>query len=308
MACKMIGTRLRDFAFVVLTLAALGGCGEGYRLEPAILNINGITDASKGQLLTVVSRFLKQDGFEDLGRDDATISLMQRGPMREHAKAQLIAPLIAWLNRERTFLNRTSHLRIVWADYSNGELPTGALSLRYTPSATNFIEISIYEERPGGFSPNGQQFYGRFLSALREQYGTSVLVVKQPPPTDAAEYWRITVVNTITTVVWASIALCIPLLLTGSLSVYLLRRLPFSDVARRIIFALVNTWLVAPLPFQAAWIAVILAPNLFAFPWTNLDYYHRVATYAAVSFPCTLVVCAAVSLLLFKEPPKGEGR
>jgi hypothetical protein len=295
-----MGTWLRHFAFVVFTLAALGGCGEGYRVEPAILNVIGITDESKDQLLTVVSRFLKQEGFEDLGRDSAMISLIKQGPMPEKAG------LLAKLNRERTFLNEASHLRIVWADYSNGELPTGAWSLRYTPSSSRFIETSIIEERPGGFSPNGQHFYGRFLSNLREQYGTSVLVVKEPPPTDEAEYRRVTVVNTIAIIVWCSIALLVPLLLTGSLSVHFLRKLPFSNMTRRIIFVLVNSWLVAPLPFPAAWIMVIPAPNLFAFPWTNLDYYHRVAPYAAVSFPCTLVVCAAVSLFLFKRPSEGE--
>ena len=62
------------WAAVVLTLAALGGCGEGYVVKPAILNVTGITGESKVELLTVVSGFFKKEGFEDLGRYDAMIS------------------------------------------------------------------------------------------------------------------------------------------------------------------------------------------------------------------------------------------
>lgn len=75
---------------------------------------------------------------------------------------------------------------------------------------------------------------------------------------------------------------------------------------KRLIFAVVNAWLVAPLPFPAAFILVIPLPNLFAFPWTSTDYYSRVASFAAVSFPLTLLLCAVVSLFLFRAKVEAE--
>ena len=90
------------------------------------------------------------------------------------------------------------------------------------------------------------------------------------------------------------------LLFTGLLSVYLLNRLKTSTMARRLTFVLVNTWLVAPLPFPGGYIFVFPGPNLIAFPWTDWDFYSKVASYARVSFLCALVLCALISLLLFR--------
>ena len=84
-----------------------------------------------------------------------------------------------------------------------------------------------------------------------------------------------------------------------SVSRYGLRKLKISANLKRLIFSVVNTWLVAPLPFQAAFILVIPLPNLFAFPWTSTDYYTRVAPIAALSFPVTFLLCAVLSLFLF---------
>jgi hypothetical protein len=54
-----------------------GGCGEGYRVDPACLNVTGITDESRVRLLASVSRFLKREGFEELGKYEETIALIQ---------------------------------------------------------------------------------------------------------------------------------------------------------------------------------------------------------------------------------------
>jgi hypothetical protein len=48
--------RRRRLALIALVVTALVGCGEGYRLDPACLNVTGITDESKEQLLASVSR------------------------------------------------------------------------------------------------------------------------------------------------------------------------------------------------------------------------------------------------------------
>ena len=278
---------------LILTLSALGGCGEGYVVKPAIFNISGLTNDSKGQFLEVVSRFLKQEGFEDLGRYDAMISLIQKGNMREDTKAEQIAKL----NREHTFLNKDKHLRIVLVDYINTVPPNGYLS--YTPPGSHFIEINIYEEQPGGFSPNGQNFIGRFTSILRQQYGNSLIVVKEPPPRDVPEYKRITSANTATTIFWCGVAMLVSFLVTGPISLFLLRKASLSATTKRGLFVLVNSWLIAPLPFPAT-VTTVPAPNILAFPWTNLDFYLQAAPVAMVSFPCALVLCTFVSFFLFE--------
>ena len=67
---NVVGLNIRHCQVVLVTLAAtaLAGCGEGYRLDSACLNVIGITGESKDQLLILVSRFLKREGFEDLGK------------------------------------------------------------------------------------------------------------------------------------------------------------------------------------------------------------------------------------------------
>lgn len=291
--------RIARLALAMISAVTIAGCGEGYRVDPAILNVNVVTEESKAKLLDMVSRSLKTEGFEDLGRYDAMISLIrQNGAMSPTAKDKELVRL----SRERTFLNDTHHLRVVWADYASGP-PTKASDFGYKPSSDHFVELSIYDERPGGFSPDGIRFYNRVFSDLQQAFGTAVVVVKTPPPTDEAEYQRITRSNTESAIAGWLIAASAALLFTGSLSVFLLRRLKLPIAVQRLVFLLVNAWLIAPLPFQGGFIFVFPGPNLLAFPWTNIDYYRHVATYARLSFPCALMLCALASLLLIRSRP-----
>jgi hypothetical protein len=287
--------RLFCVAVLICTISALAGCGEGYVVESARLNITDITGVSKGDLLATVTRVLSQEGFEDLGKYQQMIDLVQHGSMPEKEKAEELARL----NRERTFLKDSSNLRVVWADYS-AEVPN-RLDVRYQPPSPHFIELSISESRPGGFSPAGFDFYRRFLAALREKYGSAVVVINEPPPTNDAEYRRITLKNRIAAIEASSIAMLVPLAVTGFLSVYGLNKIKISLLMRRLLFVLINTWLVAPMPFQGGFIFEFPGPNLLAFPWNDVEVYLRSASYAEISFPCTLVLCTVVSLVLFKR-------
>lgn len=288
------GIPVGRWAAAVLVLAALCGCGEGYFAKSAILNVTGIRDQSKGELLTAVSGFLKNEGFEDLGRYDAMISLIQISEMPESLRTEELARL----NRELTFLKDSAHLRIVWADYSSGELPKHAI--RYTAPSSPFIEITIVEEGPGGFSSPARRFYRRFLWTLQRQYGTSVVVVQDPPPGDEAEYRRITVNHIVMGTIDWLIAFSLAFLLTGFLSYRLLRRRGLARTTKRLIFVGVTAWLAAPMPFQGGYIFVFPGPNLLAFPWTDMDYYRHFASFAAVSFPCAVLFCGMASMFLFK--------
>jgi hypothetical protein len=291
MLCRLIA--------MALFLTILGGCGEGYELVPARLNIVDVSPEFFPQAGTTVHDFLVGEGFEDLGKYESMIALIrQDNAMPQDVKREELARL----EREQTYLSRSHGLRVVLTNFTDG-VPS-EITLRYTRITDHFIELTIYDERPGGFGPYGLTFYDRLVSVLKQRYGASVCVVQFPPPADEAEYRRITSENTVAGIVAWSLAFGLPFLITGSLSRYLLRKFKVSTNLKRIVFAIINGWLVSPLPFPAASILVIPLPNLVAFPWTSTDYYSRVASYAAVSFPVTLVLCALVSLFLFRA--KGE--
>jgi hypothetical protein len=295
--------RLPRLAWILLVTLSLGGRGEGYILAPATLNIAEATEESKTQLLTVVSGFLRQEGFEDFGRYDAMIALIEEDRATPKAVKEF---QLARLNREHTFLNDRQRLRVVLADYTHST-PSEFPGLSYTPLSNQFVEINTYEERPGGFSPEGLRFYERFLGALRAKFGTSpVVVVHSPPPTNDSEYRRITRVNAEASVVGWLVAVLILLAITGSISVFLLKQLKSSTMIKRIIFTLVNTWLVVPLLFPGGYIFVFPGPNLLAFPWTDFNFYSKSASYAKVSFPCALAVCAVASMILIKSRSKAD--
>jgi hypothetical protein len=297
--------RSRSIAIAYLLLTVLAGCGEGYEVVPARLNIVGVAPESFPDAAATVHAFLVREEFEDLGKYEEMIALIrQDNVMPQDMKRQQLARL----DREQTYLNRRRHLRVVLSNYTNGVPPE--ISPSDSGLSDHFIELAIYDERPGGFGPYGLSFYDRLVSALRQRYGGSLREVRSPPPTNAAEYRRITTENTIASIVAWSLAFALPFLVTGSLSRYLLHKIRMSANLKRLAFVVVNAWLTAPLPFPAAFILVIPLPNLFAFPWTSTDYYSRVASFAAVSFPVTALLCAAVSLFLFRvkieaEPSRG---
>jgi hypothetical protein len=138
------------------------------------------------------------------------------------------------------------------------------------------FEVAIYEERPGGFSSSGNRFLSEFQESLKNSLGTSVTLATPPPKTDDAEYWRITTTNAFVGIInWLAV-FGISIAITGAISRSVLKLIPIRANAKRAVFVLVNTWLATPLPFPAATILVILLPNLLAFPWTNLDYYHAI--------------------------------
>jgi hypothetical protein len=84
---------LRYLGVVLLAAAALGGCGESYRLDPACLNIVGTTAESKEQLLAVVSRLLGQEGFEAFGKSEEMIALMQQADFPDTVREEQLARL-----------------------------------------------------------------------------------------------------------------------------------------------------------------------------------------------------------------------
>jgi hypothetical protein len=287
----------------LLSTATLASCGVSYEIVPARLTVENVQADSLSSVTSAVGGFLTEEGFENLGKYQEMISLIEGDTsMPERLKREQLARL----ERERTYLNERHHLRVVMSDFSTGVPPE--IRLNYSQASDHFVQLDVSDERPGGFGPYGLSFYGRFLARLKQRYGDSVRVVAAPPPTNEGEYRRVTTANTIAAALGWSLAFAFPFLITGAASYYLLRRLRVPRLLKQIIFIAVNTWLDAPLPFPAAFIFVMPAPNLFAFPWTSMDYYSRVSSYAVRSFPLALLLCAVISAFLFRRRAHGEPR
>ena len=73
------------------------------------------------------------------------------------------------------------------------------------------------------------------------------------------------------------VAFTAPALIIGLLSRFVLYRLRISLLVKRLVFILVNTCLIAPLPLLATFIFFKRAPNLFAFPWVSTLYLYAAA-------------------------------
>src|SRR5882757_5768223 len=182
--------RDRLIAIALLLLTMLGGCGEGYQLVPARLNIVDVSPESFPDAGTTVRDFLVREGFEDFGKYEEMIALIrQDNVLQQDVKRRQLARL----DREQTYLNRRHHLRVVLSNYADGVPPE--ISLAYTPKSDHFMELVVFDERPGGFGPYGLGFYDRFTSVLKQTYGASLRVIESPPATNEAEYRRITTVN-----------------------------------------------------------------------------------------------------------------
>ena len=102
------------------------------------------------------------------------------------------------------------------------------------------------------------------------------------------------------------VAFTAPALIIGLLSRYVLYRLRISLLVKRLVFILVNTCFVAPLPLLATCMFLLPAPNLFAIPWDA-----RLYLYAAVLILMTpLYAVGSVFLIranVGSEPARDRG-
>lgn len=289
----------RPYSLLVLAVLMLTSCGEGYVLEPGRLAIVADEPLARDQVLSALSRNLAEEGFDNLGRHDEMIDLINSGTMEASTKEQQIARL----RREYNYLNKTRNLSVTATDYTDVELST--VQLRYTAPYKRFVEVAIYEQRPGGFSQSGLTFFQKLRTTLQATYPQGIAVINEPPETNEAEYRRITSVNFVSSVVAWLIALVLSLAIIGIPLYYLMKRLPLPLGAKRALFALICTVLVAPVPLPAT-IVVVPGPNIFLFPWTDFSYYKAWGPFVPISFVATLTICAAISLKRFRAVPVGE--
>jgi len=281
---------------VFLLLALQSSC-SGYTVVPTTLNITNVSNDSKQALLDRMSAFLKAEGFDDLGKDKEMIALFEKMDDKKDGVGDLKRTQLTRLNRELNFYHAGARLRLVWADYVDSDIPR---DFPYSPPAKHFIEIQIFEERPGGFSANGLRVYNRLVSILRAQVGNAVVVIKGPVRANEADDSHSVLVDMVGLLIAYALSLCLSLFLTGGVSVYLLKKSHISHTKKRIIFVLVNAWLCMPIPLPVAF-TDLLWPNLFAFPWLDVGYYQKLGPFFMVSLLGAVAVCSVVSMVKFRR-------
>lgn len=283
-------------AIFLLACLAFAACGEAYRLEPAKLLITDSSTAGREDVIRWMGPYLTGQGFEDLGLDhsmaDFLRSTHQDGSSEDYAVLR---------ENQRTFLDRKRDLRITATAFGKGSAARKFLS--YTLPEEDFLEISIMEQRPGGFSPQGHLFHEAFLAELSRQTGAEPLIVAPPPPTNEAEYRRITLTNRIGGAIAWGIAYGIGLLLSGPLTAYVLRRRRLSLRARRSWFIPIVAWISMPIPAPAT-IMVVPAPNLIAFPWLFAGSLYSInPPFILVSAATALILTTAIAFAFLRPLP-----
>ncbi len=286
---------MKTLCIALLLPIMLSACGEGYVLEPGRICLNVDGQASRDRVFEEVSRLLKGEGFEDLGSDDEMIDLIKGGSMTADLKDERITRL----RREYTYLNDKRGLRVVVTDYSGTDLTT--VQLPYRAPFKSFLELAVYESRPGGFSPDGHVFFRKILTNLQTTLPSDVAIISEPPPTDEAEYRRISSINRVSAILSWCVALSLSLLLIGFPTYLVTKKLPVSLATKRVLFTLLCAWLVTPVPLPAA-LTVIPGPNIFLFPWIDVNYYKQWGWFVPGSLVVTLIMCAAIAILGFRSP------
>lgn len=284
---------------LLVLMFVLAACGVSYHLEPARLTVSGSELTSREAMLDALSPLLREQGFEDLGTDEQMISLLRRTRGSDER-------LLFELQNRYTYLHGARDLRVEVIDFTVPGMRTSALP--YDPPPGPYFELSIYEGRPSGFSAEGHAFVSLLQDELGRTLGEPVAMVTPPPASNSRAYWVTTIVNAATTVVWWTVVFLVTIFLCAVLARIALRRAPISRAAKRGIFLLAGTWLAAPLPFPAASILVVMLPNIFAFPWTNIEYYQRVGTVAALSFPIAFLLCTQIAVWVFPGTPGSTSR
>jgi len=283
----------------LVAMFLLAACGISYHLEPARLTVSGGEVASREALLDALGHLLRKQGFEDLGIDEQMISLLRK--TREPDDR-----LVIELQNRYTYLHRTRDLRVEVVDFTAPGMEISTLP--YEPPPESFFELRIYEGRPEEFSEEGHVFLSQLQDELGRTLRASVAMASPPPASDPRRYWVTTIFNSLAIAVWWTVVFLVAIALCAALARIALRQASISCAAKRGIFVLAGTWLATPLPFPAASILVVMLPNVFAFPWTSIEYYQRVESVAVFSFPIAFLLCTLIAVWVFPGKPRSTSR
>jgi hypothetical protein len=209
------------FAALVLSAA---GCEGAYSVGPARITLTDAGDLSMTNLRAAIGAMLEAGGFDDLGTDYEMIALTR------HAAPERTGALRAErLLHEYTYLNERRNLRVIVTDYT--DVARGRPSLAYEAPTGPFFEISLYEERLGGFSSAVHSFLAEIWQELKTL--DAVVTLATPPTTDTAEYWRVTLSGLFRGILAWPTVFGVTVAVMGGISYGVLKRTPIPISVKR---------------------------------------------------------------------------
>ena len=283
----------RTIASVVVALLFCS-CGISYSVSSATVHVELLEAKDADTVKLLIHDYLIGNDFRDMGHDEEMIDFLERVISRTDASAEEWQySRIDLLRLTRSYENDNENLKVDVIDFSDvetkkrhGRRIDGEAKSNDVP----ILKLKILNYRPGGFSPEAHRFFQDFTVFLSQNYAGEILTIREPPPTDAFEYYKTMAINGATWVGWWLLIFVGSIAVIGVLMVKVLGRLGFGVAAKRIALILIGPILTTPLPFPAATIFVILLPSVFAIPAIGTDYFARIADFAVPS--------AAASLLL----------
>lgn len=284
-------------ALLAITLS-LVACGISYGVPRSTMHLDLKRASDLANVVDEIDSFLRSRGFEKLGKDTKMLEFL------ESTDAKHNEFVLEMLRREMRFKNRAENIEVVLIDYSEPKIKkrhTNYPSAQVEPTDTPALEINIYHHRPGGFGPKAHLLHSELNSYLRAKYAGHLITIFEPPATNQAEYYKVTTVNLVSSAVWWVVVFGLSLLLFGTVSRKLLNRTQLGLIPKRAAFTLISSLLVTPLPFPTGFIFTVVLPSVLALPSIGTDYFSRIQSYALPSFGVSILLCAAISVFLFKS-------
>ena len=277
---------------VVALLFLTAGCGEGYRTPTAILWLEFATVSDMETGAGAIELAFVERGFRATHADMAF--LRRAGLDKNHEQA---ARVDFWQHRETSlFLDR---------DISLSLTPYPVAGLGYCGNSDcdrdkprqgyPFIEITVSDGRPGGFSADGIAVYGEILSLLQRQGGKLVVAI-DPPPADEAEHDRIVTNNAVTRIVWWLVAWALYAVVIGWTSVGILRVCGVQARTRGIVFVVLGVACITPLPISTGFFSFYI-PAVLWLP-SSVGLYAEYAEMFGLLLPAAFLMSLGLSLLV----------
>jgi hypothetical protein len=277
----------------------------GYRIPQAKLQIDVDAERSASTVEATLEKYLTDRGYEAV-EFDVRSRAMLKALVEAKAKAKAQARVadsaddyepydrqIDEMTRKTSYRKEGSRTSIEVIDYSSVRFKKSVYwdgPEQFRPD-TPAVEVTIYENRPGGFSDDGFAVYQDLSKHLATSFGIQSVHEVEPArrESDLVLFAMAAAIGLGNSLWWLG-AVLLPLLILVPLEARLLPWVPWSISVKRTVVTVINTWLTTPLPFPVASILVAFLPHIFAFPWTDDDYYRRVSTLLWWSFPVAALI------------------
>lgn len=287
----------RGTILLASTVVFLAACG-GYSVPHSKIDVV-LSDITRGEVaIRSISDFLEIRGFQNHGVDNEMIALLRhRWPHETARDREFNDAHIQLLLRKLRYTKESADLIIDVIDYSDIEIREQ--NVHDNRRSMPFIEITIHNDRPGGFSESAREFHASVGDYLRRSNLGDIRVAANPPKDDWVEYFYITIVGFISGLALWLVVLLIPLVVIA----VVVRRTPwlsdFSSVSKRTIFVLLGVFFATPLPFPAASILVIPLPSALVWIAPDPDYFYRIREYIVPTLLGSFLVSTALAIRIF---------